>query len=208
MTRHDIIESLYKSQDLDDCIRKMVRQDLRADFKHEYILKMYEVPEEKLIALYDRKELRFYAVRCLINLVKLKYGVFNRLYNNTKITYDTDKFEINGYVNDFDESRLNRTLRSKTKDIFEIDEELESRLNEEQKELELIAEINRLHEVFPTDTEYPYYQALIEAVVEHGGMRGASRATGIPKSSISDSIKKVRDHLNSIYNGEEIKGIY
>ena len=184
MTRHDIIESLYKSKDLDDCIRKMVRHDLRQDFKHEYILKMYEVPEEKLLALYNKNELRFYAVRCLINLVKLKYGVFNRVYNDFRIV-PTDDFK--------DESE-------------ETDEKREQR---EQKELDLIAEFYKLHEVFPTDSEFPYYQAIIEAVVEHGGMRAASRATGIPKSSISDSIKKVRDHLNSIYNDSKtIEGIY
>ena len=40
-----------------------------------------------------------------------------------------------------------------------------------------------------------YYKALANAIKEHGSMREVSRKTGIPISSISNAVKKIREHL-------------
>jgi hypothetical protein len=79
MTQCEIIEELYISRDLDICICKLIRIDHRQDFKHEFILNVYKIPAERLIALHKRNELKFYIVRSLINFAKS----FNQYIPNT-----------------------------------------------------------------------------------------------------------------------------
>lgn len=182
MTVNAIIEQLYKSPDLDDCIKKMVRTDHQEDFKHEIILLLYEKPHELILNLYNTSGLTYYVVRIVLNLVNQKRNVYHRMYNDYNITYDT--------------SQIERKENESTN--------LEERLNAEERELELIDKIKN----FDDPAKFPFYKALVEQVQLHGGMRAASRATGIDVSVISRRIKKIRDHLNQVYNGEPIKGVY
>lgn len=180
MTVSAIIEQLYKSPDLDNCIRKMVRPDLWQDFKHELILTIYSnIPEQKLCDLHQRNELKFYVVRTIINLVKNKNQVYHRNY-------------------------LLKLTELKNTEQIHLDE-LDKRKKLEDRELEIVGEIDRLDDRFNTF----YYRELVKLIAKHGSMRAAARATGIEVSSISRAIKKVREHLNSIYNDPQtIEGIY
>lgn len=183
MTVTEIIEQLYRSKELDDCIRKTVRPDLQSDFKHELILILYDKSPELIQRLHEARQLTFYVVRIILNLVNQSRNIYHQTYINPAVTYDNDKL----------------------KDKHEESECLEERLKKEEKELEVLNEFNNLDSTFNTF----YYRRLIQEVAKTGGVRAASRATGIPRSSISDSIKKVREHLNKIYNDpEEIDGIY
>lgn len=186
MTQHAIIEQLYKSKDLDDCIKKTVRQDHQADFKHELILLLYEKPADLILSLYNTSGLTFYVVRIVLNLVNQKRNIYHRTYNDYTVLYDTDKL-------------------SAVKVIHE-EEDFEHRLKQEDKERAMIYEIeNNLDTKFNTF----YYRQLIEAVDRYGGIRATARALGIPKSSVHNSIKKVKDHLNKMYNDREaIDGVY
>jgi len=183
VTVAQIIEQLYRSKDLDECIRKTVRLDLQSDFKHELILILYDKSPELIQRLHEAKQLTFYVVRIILNLVNQSRNIYHKTYINPAITYDNDKL----------------------KDKYEIEENFEERLRKENREVALINEFNNLDSTFNTF----YYRRLIQEVAKTGGVRKASRATGIPRSSISDSIKKVREHLNKIYNdSENIEGIY
>ena len=183
MTVTQIIEQLYRSKDLDDCIRKTVRPDLQSDFKHELILILYDKSPELIQRLHEAKQLTFYVVRIILNLVNQSRNIYHKTYINPAITYDNDKL----------------------KDKYEESENFEERLKKEEKELKILKAFDNLDSVFNTF----YYRRLIQEVAKQGGVRKASRATGIPRSSISDSIKKVREHLNKIYNdSENIEGIY
>jgi len=183
VTVTQIIEQLYRSKDLDDCIRKTVRPDLQSDFKHELILILYDKSPELIQRLHEAKQLTFYVVRIILNLVNQSRNIYHKTYINPAITYDNDKL----------------------KDKYEESENFEERLKKEEKELKILKAFDNLDSVFNTF----YYRRLIQEVAKQGGVRKASRATGIPRSSISDSIKKVREHLNKIYNdSENIEGIY
>ena len=183
MTVAQIIEQLYRSKDLDECIRKTVRLDLQSDFKHELILILYDKSPELIQRLHEAKQLTFYVVRIILNLVNQSRNIYHKTYINPAITYDNDKL----------------------KDKYEESENFEERLKKEEKELKILKAFDNLDSVFNTF----YYRRLIQEVAKTGGVRKASRATGIPRSSISDSIKKVREHLNKIYNdSENIEGIY
>lgn len=56
--------------------------ELQDDLKSEVFLILAELPEEKLIGLYDRKELRFYIVRVMLNLVQNANNQFFKQYRN------------------------------------------------------------------------------------------------------------------------------
>ena len=186
MTVNAIIEKLYKSNDLDNCIRKMVRPDHQADFKHELILLLYDKPQSLILSLYNTSGLTYYVVRIILNLVNQKRNVYHRTYNDYSVLYDTE-------------------IVSQVKREHEpVD--IEKRLKEEEKEQRLI---NHIKNGLDEKDKFPYYRELVEAVERYGGIRKASKATGVPRNTISRAIKRVREKLNSIYNDKEtIKGIY
>lgn len=200
MTINFIIEQLYNSKEVDDCIKKMVRQDHRQDFKQELFLKIYEIPQERMFALYQSNGLKFYIVRSLINLVKNNSSVYNKNY----IRPERDRVEI--YCDNDEEKK-------DTQFIDEYDpEDIIKRAASEDMEQWLVSEIDRMDEELRTTDydEMPYYKSLVYLIREQGGMRAASRLTGIPVASISEAVKKVRNYLNNkCYNDPQvIKGVY
>lgn len=172
MTHHDIIERLYRSRELDDCISKLIRPDHRSDFKHELILVLYGLPHHFICSLFNSSGLTFYVVRSIINLSRNKHDVYLKNYTNQNIDLLPDMpNEIPSHE----------------------DCDMEKREAEEQREIDLLFEIN--HRLDDPD-RFPYYRSIIEQVAKHGGIRAASRELGIPKTTIFNSIKKVRDKLN------------
>jgi len=186
MTASQVIEQIYKSKDLDNCINKLVRKDHREDFKQEIILILLEKPEETILQLHHAAGLTYYVVRIVLNLINQKRNIYHRTYNDTTVTYDTDK--------------VSETLKEPEPVDFE------ERIKEEEREILMVKEItdglNINYETF-------YYRKIVEAVDKHGGVRAAAAATGIPRTTISRAMGKVKEYLNSVYNDPEtIKGIY
>ncbi len=66
---------------------------LREDLKQEVILVICELPEEKIIGLHERKELEFYTVRVILNMLKNKYSQFYRRYRQTFVEYNPNESE-------------------------------------------------------------------------------------------------------------------
>lgn len=64
--------------------------ELRDDLKSEVFLILAELPEEKIIDLYNNKHLRYYAVRIMLNLVQSNDRKFFRKYRDF-VEYDYDK---------------------------------------------------------------------------------------------------------------------
>lgn len=180
----EILTELYNSNDLDDCIRKMVKPHHQQDFKQELFLILHEKPSQLIIDLKKNKGLTYYVVRIILNLVNQKRNVYHKKYSDSTVIYDNDI-------------------------VYQVQDEsdpIEERKSKEERELVLVDHINnRLDDQFKT----PYYRMLVHLVNQHGSQRAVSRLTGIPVSSISEAVKRVRNHLNSIYNEpKEIKGVY
>src|SRR6478736_1669941 len=62
-----IIVKLMQSTELDNCIKK-VDPHLQDDLKAELALALLETDPEKIVLLFNRDSLRFYAVRIIINM--------------------------------------------------------------------------------------------------------------------------------------------
>jgi hypothetical protein len=56
--------------------------ELQDDLKSEVFLILAELPEQKLIDLYNKKQLRFYVVRIMLNLVQNSNNQFYKRYRN------------------------------------------------------------------------------------------------------------------------------
>lgn len=203
MTVNAIIEQLYRLKELDDCIKKMVRDDLQADFKQELFINILTIPEEKLKGMHLRKELKFYTVRILLNLVRGKNSRFNKAY----VQPDRSAMPlIDGSDSKSDEAGRPMRIVERWDDVQEQDEFI-NRQHREDLEMRMVDEIdNGLDGEFNT----PYYRHLVHLVDKWGSQREVARQTGIPVSTISEAIKKVRNHLtNKCYNDPAVlKGPY
>jgi hypothetical protein len=174
VTTSEIISDLYISRELDDCISKMVRAGDRGDFKQELFLIVATIEEGIIKRLHDDNKLKFYVVKIIMNLANQERNTYHKKYRSTKVVYDTDKV-----------MSLPHPAESS---------EMEMRQAREDKEMVLVHEVSNLESKFKTH----YYTRLCELIAEHGSMRAVSRLTGIPTMSISDAIKKVRNHLKTI----------
>lgn len=59
---------------------------------------------------------------------------------------------------------------------------------------EMLAEVDR---IYKTPGDFPFYTRLVEAMRKVKSMRELSRETGIPVSTISKTMKKVRKHIKA-----------
>ena len=80
--RFKILTEFYNSVEVNDAISKMHPVELQEDLKGELFLILAELPEEKLIGLYQAKQLRFYVVRVMLNLVRSTDKKFYGKYRN------------------------------------------------------------------------------------------------------------------------------
>ena len=99
-----IITELYNSKEIDSAIYKMVRHDLFEDFKHDLFIRIMKVDSEQLRLMYERNQIRFYVVRCIINLSRDKYKSYHK-------NYLTKTDEITGDLPDLCEDKIDIELR-------------------------------------------------------------------------------------------------
>lgn len=82
MGRNEILVQFWQSDEVNKAIGKMHPIELQDDLKSEVFLILSELPDEKLIGLYERKELKFYVVRIMLNLVQNSNNSFYKQYRN------------------------------------------------------------------------------------------------------------------------------
>ena len=111
MGRNEILIEFWELTEVNNAISKMKPVELQEDLKSEVFLILCELPEEKLIALYDRKELKFYMVRIMLNLVQNKNNSFYKKYRNfselnsqEEIVIQDDSPDITKIVNKYFEN--------------------------------------------------------------------------------------------------------
>lgn len=80
MCKNDIIQELYTSREFNECIGKMEPEHLRDDLKAEVVLILLEMEEKKIQKLHERKELKFFTVRIILNLIQSKTSFFFKQY--------------------------------------------------------------------------------------------------------------------------------
>lgn len=82
--RDKVMSDLFRSPDLAAAIGKMEPAQLRDDLKQELFLVLCEMEHTKLQGLSERNELRWWAVRCMLNMICTNRSTFyitHRRYN-------------------------------------------------------------------------------------------------------------------------------
>jgi hypothetical protein len=91
MDRNAIISELWSSDDLNEALKKMKPVEIQEDLKSELFLIICEIEESKLIDLYEKKQLKFYIVRIMLNLVQSSKNKFFKNYRNFEEYNETEK---------------------------------------------------------------------------------------------------------------------
>lgn len=170
----DPITDLYNSKQLNECIQKFVKECYRDDFKQEVFLILLSKPKEEIQRIIDQGNILFYTVRIIINLSRQENNTFIQTFFDKRIDYDTEKVLYSRSPADFDT--------------------IGERQQRENKEDELLKELEGIDSKMGSNN-FPYYEKIIKIIAEHGSLRKVSEITGIPKSTIHSSVKKVRGHF-------------
>lgn len=82
MDKNKIIEQFWLNEEVNQAFAKMQPEELQYDLKVEVFLVLLEMDESKLFGLYERKEIRFYIVRTMLNMIKSDRSQFWKKYRN------------------------------------------------------------------------------------------------------------------------------
>jgi hypothetical protein len=119
-SRSDILVEFWQSHEVNEAIGKMHPVELQEELKSELFLRIAEIPEEKLVDLYNKKQLRFYVVRIMLNLIRSTDHKFYKKFRNF-VEYvpieqiETEQVDISLYVKQHYEN-----LYWYDKDIFRL----------------------------------------------------------------------------------------
>ena len=94
MVKNKIIEEFWLNDEVNQAFAKMQPEELQYDLKAEVFLVLLEMEEEKLIGLYERKEIRFYIVRTMLNMIKSDRSQFWKKYRNYTEYKNNDIVEL------------------------------------------------------------------------------------------------------------------
>ena len=94
MDKNKIIEEFWLNDEVNQAFSKMQPEELQYDLKAEVFLVLLEMDNEKLIGLYDRKEIRFYIVRTMLNMIKSDRSQFWKKYRNYTEYEGKEQIEI------------------------------------------------------------------------------------------------------------------
>jgi hypothetical protein len=92
--RNEILVEFWNSKDVNNAIAKMHPVELQQDLKSEVFLILAELDNDKIVGLYQRKELKFYIVRIILNLVKSTDKKFFQKYRNFIEYKEIDTAEV------------------------------------------------------------------------------------------------------------------
>jgi hypothetical protein len=168
MSREVIIKNLFLSKNFNDCIARMEPEHLREDLRSEVILIICEMPADKIIGLHNRKELEFYTVRIILNLIKSDTSPFAKTYRQTHEP-------IMIAANEFGARETDLACDPDNADT------LEDRFIREHIEDYAMSEIDNL---------YWYDKEMILMYKRLGNFRAIEDETGIPFISCYKNIKK------------------
>jgi DNA-directed RNA polymerase specialized sigma24 family protein len=169
------ITLVYDLPEIDNCINKLVKQELRQDFKQELFLVLLQTPCEVIVKL--NGSLKYYMVRIILNFVRQKRNSFYYTYLDKTIEYNTDKISY------------------QTTSPADVDT-IQERAEREQKEEEIINRLTGV-DIELGNKSYPYHEQIIKLLAQFGSLRKVEQQTGIPKSTIHATVSRVRKHLTN-----------
>lgn len=161
MSKHKIIEAIYKDSAYRNVCRNIASLALFEDLYHEVIINLLELPEDKIQDAYDRKYLKFLFVKIAHNSWNSKHSPFYRKYRHNDETESIDLF---------------RGLESDEDPDLEVKEETFQDFTQEIKD-----------KIEALDW---YDQTLLKLYIDIGEFRKISVMTGIKYGAVQYTIQK------------------
>lgn len=90
MTSRQIIEQLYSSEDLIDCIAKVQPPEIREDLLQHVFLALLEKDDTLILELHRTSKLTAYVVKMIYNLATWNRSTFNKQKSREILTNDFD----------------------------------------------------------------------------------------------------------------------
>lgn len=160
------ITELFNSTEVDLCIKKFVPQRFRDDFKQELFLRLLE----KKNVVQSANNLKAYVAKTIINMANFPRDIYFKKYVNPEFGKAQEA-----------------VLESLPNEMNDLEERIKKEQNEQRY-------LTRIDSLIYCETNH-YYGRLAKAINQHGSFREVSRQTGIPVSSISEAVKKLRKLL-------------
>lgn len=89
--RNEIITKLFNDTDLNQCIRKMKPSCLQDELKSELFLQLCEMPEERLLEMWNSKTIKLYLARTIVLMMASSTSAFYRKYRkNEPVEFNTN----------------------------------------------------------------------------------------------------------------------
>jgi len=196
MTRDAIINQLFTGKNFNDCIGRMEPAHLQDDLKMEVIAIVCEWNDEKIRGLHERKELDFYVVRVILNLIQSNTSPFYKKFRvpSGNVVYDEygkeDVYTVLEHYNRMPRHGENRNPAVATPSFLDEADELDRRTTREEKEVKALEEAEGL---------YWYHKNMLALYIEHGTYRAVEKATRVPYVScfrtVSQSIQEIRQKI-------------
>lgn len=165
--RNRILSDLYTSKELADCIGKMDHRHLHEELKQELFIVLCELPDDKLLGVHGRGELRYYAVRVILNMINSSTSKFYRVFRSQALL------------------NMDIDLGNLYNDKFE-DRGVEEKIEIEERENKLLAAVNKLGW---------YDKGITELYMTEGSMGNVAKKVGIPKSSVKTTIDRAKKSI-------------
>jgi hypothetical protein len=172
--RNEILTNLYQSKELADLLKKMQPENLREDIKQELFVILCEMPEERILMLEEKKQLKFYTVRIVMNMVLSKKSRFYYKFRKT-LTASLPDIAATQAENDFDLDEFENSYA--------------------QRILKMNKAIENLHW---------YQREVLEQYLEHGSagklikdMKEKLGGRYIPKRSILQTVKTAKEEIRA-----------
>jgi len=93
--RDKVIGAFYSSEEVTAAIKTVAPDHLQEDLRQEIFIVLCKMPEEKLRGLHERKELRWYTVRIMLNMINSDRSTFY----NTHRKYSEEILITNASIN-------------------------------------------------------------------------------------------------------------
>ncbi|MFY7938755.1 MAG: hypothetical protein ACOVOQ_15360 [Flavobacterium sp.] len=117
MDKNGILTELWKSKEIDSVIQKFDPIELRDDLKSELFMVLVEIEESQLIDMYNRKVLKFFMVRTILNMIKSDRSTFYNRYRNF-VEFDANAYNIKALINETQDDH--ETIDKLTQNLEEI----------------------------------------------------------------------------------------
>jgi DNA-directed RNA polymerase specialized sigma24 family protein len=180
MTAATILTEIYLSKEVEQVIKKLKPDHLQEDIKQHTFLELFQKEADFIIDLHSRNKLKSYIVKILYNTATYTRSTFAKQQGKETPT------DFNDNTMPFFDGEMNMNSKRCNQSTFEV-----IRFEEEEKErIEIESSV-----ACAASSIHWYKFKLLEMYAELGTYQSVSDATGIPLTSVFQTISEARKEI-------------